>query len=133
MDDARMQGLHILVVDDHASICMIVSRFLQNAGALVDVARDGHDALTMVLNGTYDLVVADVEMPQVGGLEMTKCIRRVARTRNLPIVIITAQDTDADRAAAMAAGANTFLPKPFSKEELLAAIRTVLPPSGPES
>lgn len=121
-----MQGCKVLVVDDHAAICTIVRRFLVSVGADVTDVRNGYDALHAVLNGAFDLVIADIEMPELGGIDMTKCLRHVERTREIPIMIISAQDTDSDREAALAAGADVFLSKPFSKEELIAAATALL-------
>ena len=121
-----MQGRRILVVDDHATICTIVGRFIANEGGEVVAVQDGHEGLHAALNGRFDLVIADVEMPNVGGLEMTRCLRHVVKTHAMPIIIISAQDSEKDRDNALEAGANRFIAKPFTKDELLGAVRELL-------
>ena len=113
----------ILVVDDEPSICEVVSLYLQRAGYTVQVANDGRGALQMLTEALPDLVVLDVMLPSVDGLEITRRLRSVGNT---PIILLTARREEADRILGLELGADDYVVKPFSPQELVSRVRAVL-------
>ena len=116
--------MRILVVDDDRAVRESLRRSLAFNGYEVDLAADGADALTQVAAVHPDAVVLDVMMPRVGGLEA--CRRLRADGDDVPILVLTARDSVADRVAGLDAGADDYLVKPFALEELLARLRALL-------
>ena len=120
--------MRILVVDDDRAVRESLRRSLAFNGYDVDLATDGLDALEKVTAHRPDAVVLDVMMPRVGGLEA--CRRLRADGDDVPILVLTARDSVADRVAGLDAGADDYLVKPFALEELLARLRALLRRSG---
>ena len=116
--------MRILVVDDDRAVRDSLRRSLAFNGYDVDLATDGLDALTKITASRPDAVVLDVMMPRVGGLEA--CRRLRADGDDVPILVLTARDSVADRVAGLDAGADDYLVKPFALEELLARLRALL-------
>lgn len=115
---------HVLVVEDDRSVRDAVERALSFEGYDVTTARDGAEALSMVMNEPPDAIVLDVMMPHVDGLETCRRIR--ARGDDTPILILTARHEVSDRVAGLDAGADDYMVKPFALEELLARLRALL-------
>jgi DNA-binding response OmpR family regulator len=115
--------VHVLVVDDEPAIVDIVTDYLADAGYRVSVARTGGDALRQVRSVTPDLVVLDLGLPGVDGLDVAREIRRSSA---VPIIMLTARADEADRVAGLELGADDYVVKPFSPRELLARVRAVL-------
>jgi len=113
----------ILVIEDDERILQFLSRALNYEGYQVDVAEDGLSGLVAAHNHSPDLVILDWMLPGLDGLEVC---RRLREASNLPILILTAKDTLADRVEGLDAGADDYLVKPFELEELLARIRALL-------
>ncbi len=113
----------ILVVEDEEEIAKYVRRGLHYEGFVVDVAGDGLTALRLARETPPDLVVLDVMLPQLDGLEVA---RRLRADSDVPIIMLTAREAVSDRLAGFASGADDYLPKPFAFEELLARIRVHL-------
>ena len=118
-----MNGQTILVVDDEPSIAEIVSLYLRQAGFRVRVARDGVAALKELTEELPDLVVLDLMLPGVDGLEITRRLRAVGNT---PIIMLTARREEADRVLGLEIGADDYIVKPFSNAELVSRVRAVL-------
>jgi two-component system response regulator MprA len=116
--------VRILVVDDDRAVRESLRRSLTFNGYEVDVAGDGAEALQHVADQRPDALVLDVMMPRVGGLEA--CRRLRADGDDVPILVLTARDSVADRVAGLDAGADDYLVKPFDLEELLARLRALL-------
>ncbi|MGZ4429642.1 MAG: response regulator, partial [Nocardioidaceae bacterium] len=116
--------MRILVVDDDRSVRDSLRRSLAFNGYEVELAADGADALARIADKRPDAVVLDVMMPRVGGLET--CRRLRSDGDDVPILVLTARDTVADRVAGLDAGADDYLVKPFALEELLARLRALL-------
>lgn len=114
----------VLVVEDDGAVRRAVERALSFEGYDVITARDGAEALAIVLNDNIEAIVLDVMMPIVDGLEACKRIR--ARGDTTPILILTARTEITDRVAGLDAGADDYLVKPFALEELLARLRALL-------
>jgi len=123
----------VLVVDDDPNLREVVSYALQRAGFSVRTVRDGREALAEVDRLPPDLVVLDVMMPELDGLEVCKRLR--ARGR-LPIVFLSSRDEEVDRVLGLELGGDDYITKPFSTRELVARVRAVLrraaPPDDPE-
>ena len=114
----------VLVVEDDRAVREAVERALSFEGYDVITARDGSEGLSAVLNDEPDAVILDVMMPIVDGLETARRIR--SRGNDVPILMLTARETVADRVAGLDAGADDYLVKPFALEELLARVRALL-------
>ena len=115
---AAIHGARVLVVEDHALNQMLVSLMLTEAGMVVDIAADGRIAVDMVQTHAYDLVLMDIQMPVMDGIEATVEIRKLAGLRRLPIVALTANVRAQERQRCFDAGMDDFLGKPFGKGEL---------------
>jgi DNA-binding response OmpR family regulator len=113
----------ILVVDDEPKIASLARDYLEHAGFAVTVAADGRAALDTIRRTRPDLVVLDLGLPEVVGLDVT---REVRRTSAVPIVMLTARDDEIDKLLGLELGADDYLTKPFSPRELVARVRAVL-------
>ena len=117
----------ILVVDDEAKIVKLVRSYLEQAGYTVVEASDGQTALIQARREKPDLVVLDLGLPGIDGIEVTRILRR---ERDTPIIMLTARVEDTDRIVGLELGADDYVTKPFNPRELLARIRAVLRRTG---
>jgi DNA-binding response OmpR family regulator len=113
----------ILVVDDEPKIADLARDYLEHAGFAVRVASNGEAALQVVRRDRPDLVVLDLGLPGLDGLDVTRAIRRES---NLPVIMLTARDDELDKLLGLELGADDYLTKPFSPRELVARVRAVL-------
>jgi two-component system alkaline phosphatase synthesis response regulator PhoP len=118
---------HVLVVDDEPAIVEIVRDYLADAGYRVSTARSGDEALRQIRSIRPDLIVLDLGLPGLDGLDITRTIRASSR---VPIIMLTARSAEADRVVGLELGADDYVVKPFSPRELLARVRAVLRRSG---
>ena len=116
-------GLKVLVVDDEISIQRFLRVALNGQGFIVSEANTGQDALQGVITNRPDLVILDLGLPDMDGVEVTQRIREWSK---VPIIILSVREHEEDKIAALDAGADDYLSKPFGMGELLARIRTVL-------
>ena len=123
----------ILVVEDEAAIAELVSLNLRHAGYEVTIAATSEQARAAVDAALPDLVLLDWMLPGQSGIALAKQWRSDARTRGLPVIMLTARGEEADRVAGLDAGADDYLAKPFSTNELMARIRAVLRRKAPEA
>ncbi|BEL06726.1 response regulator transcription factor [Actinoplanes sichuanensis] len=114
----------MLVVDDDPTVSDVVRRYLEQAGCEVELAADGADGLAAVAARRPDLVVLDLMMPGIDGLEVCRRLRR--QLPELPVVMLTALGEEADRVLGLEVGADDYVTKPFSPRELVLRIRSVL-------
>jgi len=122
---------HVLVVDDSRVMReMIVACLRGQKNLSFEHAASGLEAIEKLSLSSCDLVLLDLNMPDIGGLEVVEFVRGQDRLRSLPIVMITTRGDEASRAAAMAAGATRFMTKPFTPESLLAEVKPFLTPQG---
>ena len=119
----------ILVVDDEPQIVRLVRAYLEEAGFRVVTASDGEQALYVARHEKPDLVVLDVLMPRMDGLEFT---RRIRRERDVPIIMLTARAEETDRIVGLELGADDYITKPFSPREVVARVRAVLRRAQPQ-
>jgi DNA-binding response OmpR family regulator len=117
----------ILVVDDELSIVELVRFTLEDAEVRVVEASDGAEALILARRIKPDLVLLDVQMPRLDGLEVCRQLRRESDFARTPIIMLTAAGQQADRARGLGAGADEYLTKPFSPLALLALVEALLP------
>lgn len=113
----------ILIVEDEEAIARFVELELRHEGYEVGKAADGRTGLDMALSGEYDLVLLDIMLPLLSGMEV---IRRLRRESQIPVIMLTARDTVMDKVSGLDMGADDYITKPFAIEELLARIRTAL-------
>ncbi len=113
----------ILVADDSSTVRHSAELFLRQAGHEVLLAEDGFDALAKVQDHAPDLVFCDIQMPRLDGYQACAVIRRSARFQHLPVVLLSSSDSVFDRARGRVAGAQQHLTKPFTKDQLLDAVR----------
>jgi DNA-binding response OmpR family regulator len=113
----------ILVVDDEPKIVQLARDYLEHAGFTVASASDGREALASFRASAPDLIVLDLGLPLVDGLDVARGIRK---TSNVPIVMLTGRGDEADRVAGLELGADDYVTKPFSPKELVARVRAVL-------
>jgi two-component system alkaline phosphatase synthesis response regulator PhoP len=116
----------ILVVDDDPLIVVIVRSVLEQEGFQVAVAASGAECLEAVAKQPPDLLVLDIAMPVMNGVETLRVVREQPQTADLPVIVLSARTGERDVAIGQAAGANLYLPKPFTPEELVAATRQLL-------
>jgi two-component system alkaline phosphatase synthesis response regulator PhoP len=117
----------ILVVDDEPQIVEVVRDYLKQAGFRVITTRDGQTALTVARHERPDLIVLDLMLPGgVSGLDVCRSLRRDAVLGDIPIIMLTARDEEADRLIGLELGADDYVTKPFSPREVVARVRAVL-------
>jgi DNA-binding response OmpR family regulator len=117
----------ILVVEDEEAIASFVAAYLRKDGFAVRMTGSGREALTLVDSETPSLVVLDLMLPDVDGMEVC---RRIRETSELPVLMLTARDDDLDKIAGLDAGADDYLTKPFNPRELVARVKAILRRSG---
>ncbi len=125
----------VLVVEDEPDIRDLVVFHLEREGFRVRTARNGPDALKQIRAAPPDLVVLDLMLPEIDGLEVCRRLRRDPATASIPVIMLTAKGDEADRVVGLELGADDYVTKPFSPKELVARLRAVLrrvrPPEGP--
>ena len=123
------QGQSVLVVEDESSIASFVALYLKNAGYRIQAAGTGREALERVASEKPDLIVLDLMLPDIDGLEVC---RRVRQSSDVPILMLTARDEDVDKIIGLEVGADDYLTKPFNPRELVARVKSILRRSVPE-
>ncbi len=115
--------MYILMVEDERRLAQVVRKVLEEEGHTVDVAHDGEDGLVMALDGSHDVIILDVLLPEMDGVDICQSLRR--NRVDTPILLLTALDGVDDRVRGLDAGADDYLPKPFAFQELLARLRAL--------
>ena len=116
----------ILVAEDEKNIARVVAYNLEKEGYQVEVARDGEEVLEKVRRGAPDLLLLDLMLPKMDGLEICRALKADPKTALLPIIMLTAKSQETDRVVGLEMGADDYIPKPFSPRELLARVKAVL-------
>ena len=126
------RNVRVLVVEDEAKMASLLQRALEREGYAVDVTGDGVDAIWLASENDYDAIVLDVMIPPPDGFDVCRTLRE--RDRWAPVLLLTARDSVADRVTGLDAGADDYLAKPFSFDELLGPLARAAPaepsPSG---
>ncbi|MBI5199690.1 MAG: response regulator transcription factor [Nitrospirae bacterium] len=120
----------ILIVDDEADLVELVSYNLKREGFIIDTASDGESALKKIKREGYNLLVLDLMLPGLQGLELCRIIRNDPKTVGLPIIMLTAKGEEVDKILGLEIGADDYITKPFSPRELIARVKAVLRRSG---
>ena len=116
-------GAYILVVEDEEKLARFIELELRHEGYEVDKVMNGRDALDMAVSNDYDLILLDIMLPGLNGLEV---LRRLHKEKDVPVILLTARDAVMDKVSGLDAGAVDYITKPFAIEELLARIRVAL-------
>lgn len=125
INDNIMNGYRILVVDDEEDLCEILKFNLENEGFAVDTANSAEEALAMQLTD-YNLLLLDVMMGEISGFRMANMLKKEPETAHIPIIFITAKDTENDMITGFNIGADDYISKPFSLREVVVRIKAVL-------
>ena len=120
-----MSNYKILVVDDEEDLCEILKFNLENEGYEIDTANSAEEALKMDIS-SYDLLLLDVMMGEISGFKMANILKKDRKTANIPIIFITAKDTENDTITGFNLGADDYISKPFSLREVTARVKAVL-------
>jgi DNA-binding response OmpR family regulator len=119
----------VLVVEDESSIASFVALYLKNAGYAVRTAATGNEALAQFQASPPGLIVLDLMLPDIDGIEVC---RRIRKTSDVPILMLTARDEDVDKIIGLEVGADDYLTKPFNPRELVARVKSILRRASPE-
>ncbi len=122
-----MKDLSILIVDDDTELTALMAEYFSGRDIALAIANDGNEGLNRALDGNLDMVLLDVMMPGMEGFEV---LRQLRRRSAVPVIMLTARTEHGDRIEGLNAGADDYLPKPFSPDELLARIQAVLRRAG---
>lgn len=123
-------AIRALLIDDDARLAELLEGYLGGHEVALEAAQSGAAGLDALSRGTYDVVLLDVMMPGLDGLEV---LRRIRQKNTIPVIMLTARGDEADRVVGLELGADDYVPKPFSPRELLARIRAVLRRAQPET
>lgn len=123
MDNAALKGVKVMVIDDSNTIRRSAEIFLNQAGCEVILAQDGFDALSKITDHEPDVVFVDIMMPRLDGYQTCSLIKRNARYRATPVIMLSSKDGLFDRARGRMVGSDEYLTKPFTKDTLLTAVR----------
>ncbi len=115
-------GARVLLAEDNEVNQLVASRILKNAGLVVEIAFNGLEAIEMLQKNQYDLVLMDIQMPEMDGITATKKIRAMPRFKNLPILAMTAHAMSGDRELSLKAGMNDHINKPINLKELFSSL-----------
>ena len=126
---AQAGNASVLVVEDESSIASFVALYLKNAGYAVRTVANGSDALTQVASDSPSLIVLDLMLPDIDGIEVC---RRIRKSSDVPILMLTARDEDVDKIIGLEVGADDYLTKPFNPRELVARVKSILRRATPE-
>jgi two-component system response regulator CpxR len=114
---------HLLIIDDDTELCQLLAEYLKPEGFDVTSVHEGNDGLLQALSKDYALVVLDIMLPGLNGLEI---LQRIRHQKDTPVLMLTARDEDVDRIVGLEMGADDYMPKPFNPRELVARIRAIL-------
>lgn len=115
--------MYVLIVEDERRLAQLVRRVLEEEGHTVDSAHDGEEGLAMAMEGSHDVIILDILLPEIDGIEVCQSLRR--NKVDTPVLLLTALDSVEDRVRGLDAGADDYLPKPFAFQELLARVRAL--------
>ena len=126
------EPIRILIAEDDRDIAQLIAHYVQKAGWLAHLAESGDEALAYARRESVDVVVLDLMLPGMSGLEVCRSLRADRATARLPIIMVTARSEETDRIFGLDLGADDYLAKPFSPNELVARIRAVMRRSRPD-
>ena len=132
LDETQLAGLRVLLAEDNPVNQQVASELLQSAGMQVEIAQNGAEALAALGHADFDLVLMDIQMPVMDGLEATRRLRAERRWATLPVIAMTANAMGGDREDCLAAGMNEHIPKPINVQQMFATIARCLGRAAPE-
>ena len=118
-----ISATQLLLIDDDTELCAMLGEYLAPEGFTVTALHDGESGARTALSGAFDVVVLDVMMPRLNGIE---ALRRIRMSSSVPVLMLTAKGDDVDRIVGLELGADDYLPKPFNPRELVARLRAIL-------
>lgn len=122
-DNADITGLKVMVIDDSKTIRRTAETLLKKAGCDVITATDGFEALSVIADSKPDIIFVDIMMPRLDGYQTCALIKNNKDFKNTPVIMLSSKDSLFDRARGRVVGSDQYLTKPFTKDELLGAIR----------
>ncbi|OZA31096.1 MAG: two-component system response regulator [Hydrogenophilales bacterium 17-61-9] len=123
VDNEALKGVKVMIIDDSNTIRRSAEIFLNQAGCEVILAQDGFDALSKITDHDPDVVFVDIMMPRLDGYQTCSLIKRNAKYRTTPVIMLSSKDGLFDRARGRMVGSDQYLTKPFTKDTLLTAVR----------
>lgn len=120
----QLRTIKVMVIDDSNTIRRTAEIFLKSAGCEIILAEDGFDALSKITNEHPDIIFVDIMMPKLDGYQTCSLIKRNARYKSIPVIMLSSKDGLFDRARGRMVGSDQYLTKPFTKETLLEAVQT---------
>ena len=123
-----LKGLRILAADDEADIRTVIQRGLETFGHTVILTADGEETLEKLKTEKFDLVILDIMMPKVDGIQVLQVIKKNPATRNLPVIMLTGQSSDEDLLKGYMYGADYYIPKPFKLQTIVNGISMIFKP-----
>jgi twitching motility two-component system response regulator PilG len=131
--EENLAGIKVMVIDDSKTIRRTAETLLKKAGCDVVTATDGFEALAKITDQNPDIIFVDIMMPRLDGYQTCALIKNNHNYRNTPVILLTSKDGLFDRARGRIVGSDQYLTKPFTKEELLGAIKQHVRPTQPQS
>jgi len=125
-EEAKLADSRILVVDDNAQNLELIVAYLDSLGVQVDTAVDGVEALEKVQQADYNLILLDIMMPKMSGFEVCPKLKSDPKTRDIPVIMVTALNELTDIERAIASGTDDFVSKPVNRLELITRVRSLL-------
>lgn len=116
----------VLIIDDSATLCLIIARTLQKVGCQVFIASNGNDGLNKALQERPHCIILDVVLPGISGFSLCRQLRSMDPQHDLSIIMVSTKNTPLDQNWGLRQGADLYLPKPFTEEQLVSAVREVL-------
>ncbi|MBI4825834.1 MAG: response regulator transcription factor [Nitrospirae bacterium] len=120
----------ILVVEDEKDIQELIAYYLKKEGFDVTASSDGEDALRLIRQNKYDLIILDLMLPKIHGMELCRILKSGEKTLSLPIIMLTAKSDDFDKVLGLESGADDYITKPFNPKEFIARVKAVLRRAG---
>lgn len=121
-----MKGHKILAVDDDENILSLVCDILEKEKFTVITASDTEEGYKKAINSQPDLIILDIKMPKIGGIELCRILRQEPSTKTIPIIMLTVESTETDKVIGFGIGADEYVTKPFSSKEFVARVRSLL-------
>lgn len=116
----------ILVVDDDPHIRNLLTDVMEGEGFMAITCADTEEGFTRIIKSQPDLVILDVKMPRIGGIELCRLLRENPQTKNIPIIMLTVESSETDKVIGLEVGADDYITKPFSNRELVARVKSLL-------
>ncbi|MDW8056243.1 MAG: response regulator transcription factor [Elusimicrobiota bacterium] len=121
-----MKKYKILVIDDDENILSLITDILEKEGFLVITSTNTEDGFKKAVNSQPDIIITDVSLPNIGGIELTRMLKSDKKTKHIPVIMLTVLSSETDKVIGLEVGADDYITKPFSQKELVARIKSLL-------